>query len=114
MLRPIAFADRIGGMTPLVVALTSYPLFPLAEIGAEHQNPFSPRNLSHLLLIAICQTIESNVLSLEQAGLPRRSAAGDHAVRRSQQLNPAIRRRLRDNCSENRKNPDGGARIAPR
>lgn len=75
MLLPIAFADRIGWMTPLVVALAAYPLFSLDEIGAELQNPFSPRNLSHLPLSAICRTIEANVMSLEQAIAPRSTAA---------------------------------------
>jgi putative membrane protein len=44
----------------------SYPLFSLDEIGAELQNPFSPRNLSHLPLTKICQTIESNVLAVDK------------------------------------------------
>ncbi len=47
LLLPIALVDRAGWFTPLVVALVSYPLFSLDEIGAELQNPFSPRNLSH-------------------------------------------------------------------
>lgn len=46
--------------------LVSYPLFSLDEIGAELQNPFSPRNLSHLPLTKICQTIESNVLAVDK------------------------------------------------
>lgn len=66
LLLPLALIERTDWLTPLVVALAAYPLFSLDEIGAELQNPFSPRNLSHLPLNDICQTIESNVLSLEK------------------------------------------------
>ena len=48
------------------------PLFSLDEIGVELQNPFSPRNLSHLPLPGICRTIELNVLSLEKDGGDRK------------------------------------------
>lgn len=65
LLLPLALIERIEWLTPLVVALAAYPLFSLDEIGAELQNPFSPRNLSHLPLNSICNTIEANVLSLE-------------------------------------------------
>lgn len=64
LLLPFALVDRAGWFTPLVVALTSYPLFSLDEIGAELQNPFSARNLSHLPLDTMCKTIENNVLGL--------------------------------------------------
>jgi len=65
LLLPLALIHRLDWLTPLVVALAAYPLFSLDEIGAELQNPFSPRNLSHLPLVGICNTIEGNVLSLE-------------------------------------------------
>ena len=39
LLLPIAFADRIGWMTPFGGGLASYPLCSLDEIGAEVQNP---------------------------------------------------------------------------
>lgn len=64
LLLPFALLDRAGWFTPLVVALTSYPLFSLDEIGAELQNPFSKNNLSHLPLDDICKTIANNVLNL--------------------------------------------------
>ncbi len=66
LLLPFALVDRAGMLTPLIVALASYPLFSLDEIGAELQNPFSPRNVSHLPLADICKTIEGNVLSLKE------------------------------------------------
>jgi len=64
LLLPLALVDRIGLLTPLVVALASYPLLSLDEIGAELQNPFSPRNLSHLPLTEICNVISNNVIGL--------------------------------------------------
>ncbi len=67
LLLPFALIERTEWLTPIVVALAAYPLFSLDEIGAELQNPFSPRNLSHLPLNRICSTIESNVISVEQA-----------------------------------------------
>lgn len=68
LLLPVALVDRVDWLTPLVVALAAYPLFSLDEIGAELQNPFSPRNLSHLPLTAICTTIEGNVMGIERIG----------------------------------------------
>ena len=64
MLLPLGLVDRVFWLTPVVVALAAYPLFNLDEIGAELQNPFSPRNLSHLPLKNICLTIQANVMSL--------------------------------------------------
>jgi ion channel-forming bestrophin family protein len=69
LLLPLALVDRVGWVTPLVVALASYPLFSLDEIGAELQNPFSAKNLSHLPLDEICKTITGNVLGLLKAPL---------------------------------------------
>ncbi len=67
LLLPLALIERADWLTPLVVSLAAYPLFSLDEIGVELQNPFSPRNLSHLPLNGICNTIESNVLSLDSS-----------------------------------------------
>jgi putative membrane protein len=64
LLLPFALVERTGWLTTLIVALASYPLFSLDEIGAELQNPFSPRNLSHLPLDSICKSISNNVLGL--------------------------------------------------
>jgi ion channel-forming bestrophin family protein len=64
LLLPLSLVDRAGLLTPLIVALASYPLFSLDEIGAELQNPFSSRNLSHLPLDRICRTISGNVMGL--------------------------------------------------
>jgi len=64
LLLPFALIERTDWLL-LIVPIAAYPLFSLDEIGAELQNPFSPRNLSHLPLDRICSTIESNVLSLD-------------------------------------------------
>lgn len=76
LLLPLALIERTDWLTPLVVALAAYPLFSLDEIGAELQNPFSPRNLSHLPLNAICTTIETNVMALERMEANRSALAG--------------------------------------
>jgi len=65
LLLPLALVDRIGWLTPFVAGLVGYALFSLDQIGVELQNPFSKRNLSHLPLDEICETIERNVLALE-------------------------------------------------
>lgn len=64
LLLPLGLVDRVVWLTPIVVALAAYPLFYLDELGAELQNPFSPRNLSHLPLKSICMMIQSNVKML--------------------------------------------------
>jgi ion channel-forming bestrophin family protein len=64
LLLPFGLMDKAGWWTPLIVMLASYPLLSLDEIGAELQNPFSPRNISHLPLNDICKTISSNVMEL--------------------------------------------------
>lgn len=45
----------------LVVAIVSYSLFALDQIGIELQNPFALENLSHLPLNDICKTIKINI-----------------------------------------------------
>lgn len=67
LLLPFALVDRAGWLTALVVALAAYPLFCLDEIGAELQNPFSPRNLSHLPLDEICSSITKNILEIKNS-----------------------------------------------
>ena len=66
-LLPLALVERIGWFTPFIMALASYPLFSLDEIGAELQNPFSEQNLSHLPLNDICNNITDNVMALVES-----------------------------------------------
>ena len=44
--------------------LVAYPLLSLDRIGIELQNPFSTKNLSHLPLHSICDSIKLNCLTL--------------------------------------------------
>lgn len=62
LLLPFALLDKTEFLTPIFVALISYPLFSLDQIGMELQNPYSKENLGHLPLEDICKTIENNVL----------------------------------------------------
>ncbi|WNG53489.1 hypothetical protein F0U59_00825 [Archangium gephyra] len=48
----------------LVTALVAYPLLAIDQIAVELENPFSPKNLSHLPLDPICETIQGNLLAL--------------------------------------------------
>ena len=66
-LLPLALVERIGWFTPFIMALASYPLFSLDEIGAELQNPFSEENLSHLPLNTICDNITDHVMALVES-----------------------------------------------
>ncbi|MBL8950303.1 MAG: hypothetical protein JNK82_05980 [Myxococcaceae bacterium] len=45
--------------------MLAYPILTLEQIGAELQNPFVTRSLSHIDLARLCQTLENNVLALE-------------------------------------------------
>jgi len=62
---PFALLHRIGAdlWVPIITMMIAYPLISLDQIGIELQNPFSQRNLSHLPLGAICETIEANLLA---------------------------------------------------
>ena len=51
----------------LVTALVAYPLLAIDQIAVELENPFSPKNLSHLPLDPICETIQGNLLALLEA-----------------------------------------------
>ena len=64
LLLPFALIEQVGILTPLIMALTSYPLLCLDEIGIELQSPFMEENLSHLPLNTLCQKIEKNVLDI--------------------------------------------------
>ena len=48
----------------MISGLVAYALFALDQIGVELQNPFSDKNLSHLPLDKICNTIRQDVLAI--------------------------------------------------
>jgi ion channel-forming bestrophin family protein len=61
---PFALTGAVGLAAPVYAIFIAYPILTLEQIGAELQNPFVPRSLSHLDLTALCATIERNVRSL--------------------------------------------------
>ncbi len=65
---PFALTHQLNSdwLVPLVVMLVAYPLFSLDQLGVELQEPFSIQNLGHLPLGSICDTIEDNLLSLQE------------------------------------------------
>jgi len=69
LLLPFALVYRLGWWSVLVDFLIAYPLLALDRIGLELQNPFARENLSHLPLNDICETIQKNVLEVENGVL---------------------------------------------
>ncbi|MBS1955215.1 MAG: hypothetical protein JST89_13595 [Cyanobacteria bacterium SZAS-4] len=63
---PFALIHDVGNnwLVPLITMLVAYPLFALDQLGVELQNPFDSKNLSHLPLDDISDTVEKNVLTL--------------------------------------------------
>jgi putative membrane protein len=66
LLLPFSLIDEAQMMSPFIAVLVAYPLLSLDRIGMELQNPFAIRNLSHLPLDLICNTIKSNALALKK------------------------------------------------
>jgi putative membrane protein len=67
---PIAVVEPLWWLPGLVTALVAYPLLAIDQIAVELENPFSPSNLNHLPLDALCDTLESNLLALLEAEEP--------------------------------------------
>jgi putative membrane protein len=61
LMLPFALANVSFVLSPLIAGIVSYAIFSLDQIGIELQNPFSEKNLSHLPLENICETIDKNV-----------------------------------------------------
>jgi len=64
ILLPFSLIEKAGLLSAFIVLLVAYPLLSLDRIGLELQNPFSIKNLSHLPLHLICDTIKANGLAL--------------------------------------------------
>ena len=62
---PFALVNMSVLITPVITGLVAYAIFSLDQIGVELQNPFSEERLSHLPLNEICQTIERNILEIQ-------------------------------------------------
>jgi len=60
LILPFQFVEDLGWWTGLFVALVSFALFGIEEIGVEIENPFG-YDYNDLPLDKICQTIESNI-----------------------------------------------------
>lgn len=63
---PFALINISVFITPWILFLVAYALLSLDQISIELQNPFSEKNLSHLPLDQICQTIAKNLLELQK------------------------------------------------
>ncbi len=59
LLLPFSIIDKAGLMAAPIIILVAYPLLSLDRIGLELQNPFSIKNLSHLPLQTICESIKA-------------------------------------------------------
>lgn len=64
LLLPFSLIEKAEFSTVLVFSLVAYPLLSLDRIGIELQNPFDMKNLSHLPLHTICDTIKLQCLAL--------------------------------------------------
>ncbi len=53
-------------LNPLMTGLVAYAILSLDQIGIELQNPFSEKNLSHLPLNDICDSIEKNISEIRE------------------------------------------------
>jgi ion channel-forming bestrophin family protein len=64
LLLPFSLIGNLGFSAVFVFFLVAYPLLSLDRIGIELQNPFDTKNLSHLPLHTICDTIKLDCLAL--------------------------------------------------
>ena len=64
LLLPFSLIEKLGFSAGFIFFLVAYPLLSLDRIGIELQNPFNTKNLSHLPLHSICDTIKLNCLAL--------------------------------------------------
>ena len=64
LLLPFSLIENLEFSAVFIYFLVAYPLLSLDRIGIELQNPFSTKNLSHLPLHSICDSIKLNCLTL--------------------------------------------------
>ncbi len=64
LLLPFSLIENLEFSAVFIYFLVAYPLLSLDRIGIELQNPFSTKNLSHLPLHSICNSIKLNCLTL--------------------------------------------------
>jgi putative membrane protein len=64
LLLPFSLIEKLGFSGVFIFFLVAYPLLSLDRIGIELQNPFDTKNLSHLPLHTICDSIKLHCLAL--------------------------------------------------
>ncbi|MFA5984081.1 MAG: bestrophin family ion channel [Methylococcaceae bacterium] len=64
LLLPFSLIENLGFSAVFIYLLVAYPLLSLDRIGIELQNPFDTKNLSHLPLHSICESIKLHCLAL--------------------------------------------------
>jgi len=64
LLLPFSLIENLEFSAVFVYFLVAYPLLSLDRIGIELQNPFDTKNLSHLPLHTICDSIKLHCLAL--------------------------------------------------
>jgi ion channel-forming bestrophin family protein len=74
LLLPFQLVGEVGWLTGFLVALVSFTLFGIEEIGLEIENPFG-NDANDLPLDDICKTMEQNVNALITMGAPERRVA---------------------------------------
>jgi len=68
LLLPFSLIETLGFSAVFIFFLVAYPLLSLDRIGIELQSPFATKNLSHLPLDTICESIKLHCLAmLEQS-----------------------------------------------
>ena len=64
LLLPFSLIENLGFSAVFIFFLVAYPLLSLDRIGIELQSPFATKNLSHLPLDTICESIKLHCLAL--------------------------------------------------
>ncbi len=70
LLLPFSLIENLGFSAVFIFFLVAYPLLSLDRIGIELQNPFATKNLSHLPLNTICDSIKLHCLALQEQSQP--------------------------------------------
>ncbi|MDO9268797.1 MAG: bestrophin family ion channel [Methylobacter sp.] len=74
LLLPFSLIENLGFSAVFIFFLVAYPLLSLDRIGIELQNPFVTKNLSHLPLDTICDSIKLHCLAM----LEQSQRSGNH------------------------------------
>lgn len=72
---PFALAPFTGLLSSAYAMVIAYPILMLEQIGAELQNPFVTRSISHIDIERLCSAIEKNVLAADRLSSCRHELA---------------------------------------